>query len=64
MIFGHKLTSDTCYFVQLLFILFFVYFRIVGTFTLILQQLIQDGEIKVCEPLVDINNRILDVSIL
>ncbi len=39
-------------------------FRLVGGFTLILQGLIQDGELKLCESLIDSNNKIMEVKLL
>ena len=39
----------------------FVY-RLLGSFSLCLQQVIQDGALKVSEPLIDHNNRVTAVS--
>lgn len=37
-------------------------FRVVGTYTLLLQSLVRNGEIKISEGLIDSNNQIMDVS--
>ena len=38
------------------------HFRLVGKFSLVVQQLIEVGELHICEPLDDINNRTLEVK--
>ena len=37
-------------------------YRLVGSITLVLQQIIQDGELSISENLVDANNRLIEVS--
>ncbi len=39
-----------------------VFYRLVGSFSLVLQQVIKDGTLKINEALVNENNKIIDVS--
>jgi len=39
-------------------------FRLVGSYSLYAQELVQNGELSINEPLVDVNNRMLEVYIM
>jgi hypothetical protein len=40
------------------------FFRHIGTYSLFVQQLMQDGELIISDPLVDSNNRMLEVNFI
>jgi len=40
-----------------------LYCRLVGSYSLYAQQLVRNGDLSINEPLVDANNRMLEVSI-